>query len=363
MSIFNSPYFDCHEKIMIIADDKVGLRAIIAIHDMTLGPAIGGTRFWHYQSDQDALDDALRLSQGMTYKAALAGISAGGGKAVILADPQKHKSRDLLVRYARELNALQGQFLTGEDVGIDMVDIEIMAEVSPFVKGTKKDKSGDPSSITAYGVVQGMKAALSALTGDERLSGKRVAIQGLGKVGLALATLLRDESVRVIACDVDKAKADAAKETLGIEIVDPDAIYEVEADLFAPCGLGSVLNLETIPRLKTRIVAGSANNQLKHPAMGEQLRARNILYAPDYVINAGGLINVCAAGPSYQRDRVLRQVEGIYQTLTRIFQASSLFKFPTNLVADQIAQDVLRERRHFQVDALEKNDKKEKGFC
>lgn len=343
MSIINSTYFDNHENITIFTDNSLGLQAIIAIHDTTLGPAIGGTRFLHYQNEQEAIDDALRLSQGMTYKAALADVPMGGGKAVIMADPKMHKSPELLLSYAQQLNLLQGRFLTGEDVGIGAADIEIMANATPYVKGTLQDQCGDPSPVTAYGVLQGMKAAQQALTGNNSLQGKTVAIQGLGKVGFALAKLLQSESINVVACDIDRTRAYTAQQQLGVKIVDPEAIYDTKADIFAPCGLGSVLNSQTVPRLKARIIAGSANNQLADAEVGRQLQVRKILYAPDYVINAGGLINVYYAGADYDRNQVLRKVDGIYQTLSQIFQSSQLFEVPINLVADQMAQERLKK--------------------
>ncbi|MEN8237550.1 MAG: Glu/Leu/Phe/Val dehydrogenase dimerization domain-containing protein [Pseudomonadota bacterium] len=338
MSIISSPYFDNHENFMVFTDVSVGLQAIIAIHNTFLGPAIGGTRFLHYQDEQEAIDDVLRLSKSMTYKAALANLPVGGGKAVILAGPQKNKSPALLKRYAIQLNTLQGNFITGEDVGIGPEEIKIMGQVSSFVKGLPEDGSGDPSSITAYGVFQGMQEAQKALLGTGNLLGKTVAIQGLGKVGLALARLLHNESVNVVACDIDDVRADMAKQELGIEIVDPKAIYDVSADIFAPCGLGNILNAKTIPRLRGRIVAGAANNQLESAEMGRLLQEQRILFAPDYVINAGGLIDVYYSGPCYNREQVLKKVDEIPQTLAQIFQKSHLFEEPTNRVADQMAQ-------------------------
>ncbi len=343
--IFGSPRFDRHEKVISLFDASVGLRGFIAIHSTALGPAIGGTRLWAYQSEQEAVDDVLRLSQGMSYKAALAGIPSGGGKAVLWADPEKGKTNDLLKAFAREINALGGVFLTGEDVGIDATDIEVMAEISPYVKGTRQDKSGDPSPMTAFGVLQGMKAALHTLEGHTALKGKRVSLQGLGKVGYALASLVREEGATVIACDINEERVRMAERELGIERVSAQDIYDVKADIFAPCGLGGVLNKETIARLAVDIVAGSANNQLQDPSMGDLLKEKKILYAPDYVINAGGLMNVYAAGESYDASRVRAQVARIYETTLSIFKRSEVFRFATNHVADQTAREILTRKK------------------
>ena len=279
-----------HEQVVFIQDPKTGLRGIIAIHSTVLGPALGGTRMYPYASEGDALRDVLELSRGMTYKAAAAGLNLGGGKAVIIGDSRTHKSEALLRAFGRFVNRPNGLFYTGEDVGTDVRDLETVAKETAYVGGLAREHGGggDPSPVTAYGVFQGMKACAAERWGSTSVRGQRVAVQGLG----TLASRLQKAGASVIGCDVDPARAKAARERLQIATIDPDDIYGVAADIFAPCALGGAISERTLPRLGVEIIAGSANNQILSATVAEEVFRRGILYAPDYVINAGGLVNV-----------------------------------------------------------------------
>jgi leucine dehydrogenase len=302
---------------------------------------------WPYKSMDEALTDVLRLSQGMTYKAAVAGLNLGGGKAVIVGDPKKDKSEALFRAFGQYVDSLGGLYITAEDVGTDMEDMELILTETRWVTGVSPAHggSGDPSPVTAYGVLQGMKAAAlwrrRDANGDRPLDGKSVAIQGLGSVGLYLAGYLAEEGAKLFGCDIDpEATAEAASKH-GVEIVPPDEIYDVECDVFAPCALGAVLNDDTIPRLRCQLIAGAANNQLADGTRhGKELTDRGILYAPDFVINAGGLINVYnELTGEYNQDRALRMTRGIYLNLTRVFEIAEQEGIPTSNAADRVAEE------------------------
>jgi len=347
-----------HERVVFCSNPGAGLRAIVAIHSTVLGPGLGGCRMWPYASTDEALRDVLRLSRGMTYKAAVAGINLGGAKAVILGDPKKDKSEPLFRAFGRFVESLRGYYITAEDVGTDVSDMEHIAAETRWVTGLPVDRggSGDPSPVTARGVLSGIKASVQRLWGSPALGGRTVAIQGLGSVGGFLAGYLRDEGARVVGCDIDPEALAAARENQ-VEIVAPEAIYDVDCDVFAPCALGAILNPGTIARLKAKVVAGGANNQLAEPERdGAELEARGILYAPDFVINAGGLINVYNEWVGYNRDRAMRMAEGIFANTLRVFEIAERDRIPTWLAGDRLAEERIRsiERtgpRHWERDA------------
>ena len=282
-----------HERVLVCSNPEVGLRGIIAIHSTQLGPGLGGARMWPYASFEEAATDALRLSRGMTYKAAATGINLGGGKAVLIGDPKTDKTEALMRAFGRCVDSLGGSYITAEDVGTDTTDMDWIAMETRWVTGVSPENggAGDPSPVTAFGVLQGVRATAQRLWGADSLAGRSIALQGLGSVGGHLAGYLREEGAKVLGCDIDAEAAAAAAEA-GVEIVPPDQIYDVACDIFAPCALGGVINDGTLPRLKCRAVAGGANNQLHEERHGVELHRRGILYAPDFVINAGGLINV-----------------------------------------------------------------------
>ena len=306
---------DDFEEIVFFQDRETGLKAIVAIHNTLLGPALGGTRFWPYETELDALKDVMRLAKAMTMKASAAGLNLGGGKAVIIGDPRQ-KSEALLRAYGRFIQSLGGRYITAEDVGTTLEDIRIVAEETKFVTGVKLD----PSPFTAYGVFHGIKACLEHVFGDGSLDGVRVAIQGLGKVGGELTRLLVKAGAEVVATDIDLEKVENFKNELGIEVVEPREIFSVKCDVFSPCALGGVINDATVKRLACKIVAGGANNQLESDELGVVLAKRGILYAPDYVINAGGLIAVGREYEGITDERVLKaEIEKIGERLKRIF--------------------------------------------
>jgi leucine dehydrogenase len=340
MSLFDHREFVEHEQISYFHDPVSGLKTIIAIHDTTLGPALGGCRLWPYASDEEALTDVLRLSRGMTYKAAIAGLNLGGGKSVIIAKPED-KSEALFRAFGRCVASLGGRYITAEDVNTTIDDMEFIHQETDEVVGlrTEQGGSGDPSPLTAWGAFHGLKAALVRVFGTPDLQGRSVAVQGVGHVGQHLARMLRDEGAHVTATDVDPQRLEQTKEMISdLEIVKPDEIYDVKADVFAPCALGASINDKTLPRLRCRIVAGSANNQLATPECGTELGRRGILYAPDYAINAGGLINVAHELEGYERSRAERHVRRIYDIMTRIFDYAEDQSIPTWLAADRLAE-------------------------
>ncbi|WP_173934172.1 Glu/Leu/Phe/Val dehydrogenase [Chelativorans sp. Marseille-P2723] len=341
------PAFDQHERIWCGRDDERGLTAIVAIHDTSLGPALGGTRIWPHQSFEAALTDALRLSHGMTYKAAVAGVPFGGGKTVIMADAKKDKTPALLSAYAEMLAALEGQFFTGEDVGLTVADADFLRDRAPNVTGTTKGGSGNPSPVTAEGVFLGIKAALFHQRGSATLQGVRVAVQGLGSVGYSLCKKLRAHGAHLIVADIDESRVANAREAFDAEAVAVDKILAAEADILSPCALGGIISAEAIPSIKAGIIAGSANNQLARHEDAHLLMQRHILYAPDYVINAGGLINVTAefAPGGYDRDIAMAKVRKIPETLKDIFVRSDRQRRPTNDIAAEIVMERLRAAR------------------
>ena len=339
--MFDQSAFDAHEDVHFFHDEDSGLRAIIAIHSTALGPSAGGTRMWDYPDSHSMLTDALRLSQGMSYKNAMASIPHGGGKAVIWGNSKTDKSPALFRAFGRAVESLHGRYWTAEDVGIETADIEIAAEETAYAAGLTSSQaaSGDPSPITAIGVFRGIQLAAERVYGSADLNGKTVAIQGVGSVGGYTAEYLAEAGANLIITDIDQqALADIAQKT-GAKIVAPDEIYDADADIFSPNALGAILNEDTLRRLKVKVIAGGANNQLVIPAMGEFVRRAGILYAPDYVINGGGIINVAAEiSGTYSRAWVDQKLEALMGTLGEVLDQALATDQPTNVVADAIAE-------------------------
>jgi leucine dehydrogenase len=331
-----------HEQVLVGHDDEIGYHGIIAIHSTVLGPAVGGTRFWKYESDAEALTDVLRLSQGMTYKTALAGLPLGGGKSVIISNNDARQNRDSLLRaHGRFIDTLKGRYITAEDVGTSPADMEIVRLETQYVAGLIGG-SGDPSPYTALGVFRAIQAASNFLWHTAELSGLTVAIQGCGNVGYNLAKLLHESGVRLIVTDVNSNNLSRVVHEFGAETVAPNKIFSVRADVFAPCALGGVINDETIPELKVQVVAGAANNQLLEERHGTMLRERGILYAPDYVANAGGVLNGCTELLGWKEEHALRKVAEIYDTVSSIFHTAEAEGITTNEAANRLAEERLR---------------------
>ncbi|MDK2901614.1 Leucine dehydrogenase [Koleobacter methoxysyntrophicus] len=328
-----------YEQLVFCHDSVSGLKAIIAIHDTTLGPALGGTRMWTYSTEDEAIIDALRLARGMTYKNAAMGLNLGGGKTVIIGNPKKDKSEELFRAFGRYVQSLGGRYITAEDVGITVDDMEIVKQETDYVVGLR-GKSGDPSPVTAYGVYHGMKACAREVYGNESLKGKVIAVQGLGHVGSALCKFLYDEGARLIVTDIFEENVKNVVKEFAAEYVEPDKIYEIKCNIFSPCALGAVINDITIPKLKCDIIAGSANNQLKEPKHGDILMQKGILYAPDYVINGGGVINVAEELTGcYERERALAKVSKIYDKILKVIEISKKENIPTYIAADRMAEE------------------------
>jgi leucine dehydrogenase len=341
MNVFEELNRRGHEQVVFCSDPKAGLNAIIAIHNTSLGPALGGARMWTYANTEEALRDVLRLSRGMTYKAAIAGLNLGGGKAVIIGDPNKDKTEGLFRTYGRFVEGLGGRYITAEDVGTTVREMEWVRMETKYVTGISRalGGSGDPSPVTALGVFVGMKACCKEAFGSDSLAGKTVIVQGAGNVASYLCSHLARERAKIVVTDIFEAKARKLAKSVKAKYVKPERIYSVRGDVFAPCALGGILNDETIPQLKVRIVAGGANNQLldekKHMGM---LMERGILYAPDYAINAGGLMNVANELEGYQEERALKQAEGIYDILHAIFALVKKENIPTSVAANKLAE-------------------------
>lgn len=347
MEIFNMMELDDYEQLVFCQDKNSGLKAIIAIHDTTLGPALGGTRMWTYDSEEEAIIDAMRLAKGMTYKNAAAGLNLGGGKTVIIGDPRKDKNPEMFRAFGRYIQGLNGRYITAEDVGTTVEDMDLIHMETDFVTGISPEfgSSGDPSPVTAYGIYKGMKAAALEAFGDDSLEGKTVAVQGVGSVAYTLCQHLHNEGAKLIVTDINKAAANRAVEEFGARAVDPNDIYDVDCDIYAPCALGATINDETLPRIKAKVIAGSANNQLRSSEHGDILFEKGIVYAPDYVINAGGVINVADELNGYNQSRAMKKVEGIYDSLLKIFEISKRDNIPTYLAADRMAEERIESVR------------------
>jgi len=334
-----------HEQVLVAHDPETGYHGIIAIHSTALGPAVGGTRFWNYASEAEALTDALRLSRGMTYKNALPGLPLGGGKSIIIGDNKSSNRESLLRSHGRFVETLKGRYITAEDVGTSPADMEIVRLETQYVAGLL-DRSGDPSPFTARGVFRATQASSKFLRDTDDLSGLTIAIQGCGNVGYNLARLLHDAGAKLIVSDVDDQRLARTVDAFDAQVVTGDEIFRVRADVFAPCALGGILNDQTIPELQVKIVAGAANNQLLDERHGAMLRERNILYAPDYVANAGGVLNGCVELLGWEPSYALTKVDEIYDTTLRIFTSAQQRALPTNRAADQLAEERLKTAKN-----------------
>ena len=354
MNLLQQMEAEGHEQVAVFSDPGSGLKAIIAIHDTTLGPACGGTRMWPYESEEAAMTDALRLSRAMTYKSAAAGLHLGGGKGVIIGDSRAAKSEALLRAYGRFVDTLAGRYLTTTDVGTTSRDLEYVKEETDNVVGLPQSLggSGDTAVMTGLGIYMGMLACAEALWGKEGLGGRTVAIQGFGKVAGHLSEHLLEGGANLVTADVYDDALDRAR-GMGLEVIAPDDIYGVDCDIFAPCALGGVLNPQTIPQLRCRVVAGAANNQLLTDSDGEEIHRRGILYAPDYIVNAGGVINVEAelGDAGYSPERAREKTERIHEIMGRVIRTSQTQEISTAAAADHLAEERLnsvRRIRHIQ---------------
>ncbi|BAZ24679.1 Glu/Leu/Phe/Val dehydrogenase [Kalymmatonema gypsitolerans NIES-4073] len=340
-----------HEQVLFCHGKDPDIKAIIAIHDTSLGPAMGATRLLPYANEEAALKDALRLSRGMTYKAACAGIPVGGGKAVIIANPE-NKNADLFRAYGRFIERLNGRFITGQDVNLTPDDVRTISQETRYVVGVE-ERSGGPAPVTAWGVFLGLKAAVEFRLQTSDLKGLKVAVQGLGNVGQNLCRHLHEHGAKLFVTDISKEKTEEVKRLFGATVVEPEEIYSQDVDVLSPCALGGILNSETIPHIKASVIAGAANNQLGVELLhGQMLTAKEILYAPDYVINGGGLINVYNEMIGYDEERAFQQVRNIYDTLLEIFDRAQKQDITTNDASKQLAEDRIRKARHFKTLAV-----------
>jgi leucine dehydrogenase len=334
-----------YEEVVHFHEPASGLKAIVAIHSTALGPALGGTRFFPFPSEQEALRDVLRLARGMTYKAAAAGLDLGGGKAVIIGDPKRDKSERLFRAYGRFIESLGGRYVTAEDVGTGREDMDILRRETRWVTGVSKrlGGSGDPSPVTAYGVFQGLRACAEEALQTASLDGVSIVVSGVGKVGYHLVGHLAEAGAKVTVADVDVDAVGRAVSNYGVDTVEPEKAHALDCDVFAPCALGGAIRDDTIPELKCKVVAGAANNQLQRPEHADALAELGILYAPDFVINAGGLINVADELIGYDRERAMARVEGIYRTLREVFRRARLEGITPAEAATRLAEDRIRE--------------------
>jgi len=349
--VFGQLSFDNHEQIVFCNDKDTGLKAIIGIHNTVLGPALGGTRMWNYNNEWEALNDVLRLSRGMTFKSAITGLNLGGGKAVIIGDAKTQKTPELMKKFGEFVHSLSGRYITAEDVGMTTNDMDTIREVTPYVTGISESKggAGSPSPITAYGVFMGMKAAAKFKYGSDVLEDKSVFVQGIGNVGEALVEHLTNEGARVTITDINQNRLEEVRSKYDVTIYEGQDIYSEPMDIYAPCALGATINDDTIHKLRADIIAGAANNQLadevKH---GKLLQDKHILYAPDFLINAGGIINVYAELENYDRQEIIRKTENIYNTTLEILDRSKKNNETTNVAALTIAKERIETRKREQ---------------
>ncbi|MEG9326986.1 leucine dehydrogenase [Salinimicrobium catena] len=347
--VFGQLSFDDHEQVVFCNDKDTGLKAIIGIHNTVLGPALGGTRMWNYNSEWDALNDVLRLSRGMTFKSAVTGLNLGGGKAVIIGDAKTQKTPELMRKFGEFVHSLSGKYITAEDVGMETADMDTVREVTPYVTGISEDKggAGNPSPITAYGVYMGMKAAAKFKYGSENLEGKSVLVQGIGHVGESLVDHLSKEGAKVLISDINEERLQQVSKQYGAVIFEGADVYGANVDIYAPCALGATVNDDTIDRFKASIIAGAANNQLaddtKH---GIILREKGIVYAPDFLINAGGIINVYAELEGYGKKEIMEKTENIYNTTLEILNNADANGISTHEAALKVAQQRIADRKN-----------------
>jgi leucine dehydrogenase len=346
--VFGQMSFDNHEQIVFCNDKDTGLKAIIGIHNTTLGPALGGTRMWKYTNEWEALNDVLRLSRGMTYKSAITGLNLGGGKAVIIGDSKTDKTPELITKFGEYVNSLSGRYITAEDVGTTTEDMDLIREVTPFVTGISQSKggSGNPSPVTAYGVFMGMKAAAKYKFGTDNLSGKKVLVQGIGHVGETLVDYLVKEGAIVQISDINQNRLEEVQSKYGSKIFTGADLYTADVDIYAPCALGATINDDTVYKIKAKVIAGAANNQLANDSIhGQILKDRGIAYAPDFLINAGGIINVYAEIAKYDSVEAMKRTENIYNTTLEIFSFAEANNTTTQKAAMSIAQNRIDQRK------------------
>ncbi|MCT4560623.1 MAG: leucine dehydrogenase [Crocinitomicaceae bacterium] len=328
-----------HEQLLFCNDNATGLKAIIAVHSTVLGPALGGTRMWMYNNEMEALNDVLRLSRGMTYKNSISGLNLGGGKAVIIGDSRSMKSEAMFRRFGKFVNSLAGKYITAEDVGISPVDMNWVAMETDHVVGLP-GKSGDPSPVTARGVYMGMKAAAKVQFGSDNLAGKKVAVQGVGHVGEYLVASLAKENAEIYITDIHEPTLARVAKEYGAKVVGLDEIYDIDMDIYAPCALGATVNADTLSRLKCSIIAGAANNQLKNEdEQGSEIMKRGLIYAPDYAINAGGVINCYSEVKGLPAEWALTKADEIYDTILNIIKRSQAENIPTYKIANKMAEE------------------------
>jgi leucine dehydrogenase len=347
-SVFNQLSDFGHQKVVFCSDTETGLKAIIAVHDTTLGPALGGTRMWAYKSEAEALRDVLRLSRGMTYKASITGLNLGGGKAVIIGNSNVDKSEAMMRRYGRFIKNLNGAFITAEDVGTSPKDMEYIRMETEHVTGVPESLggSGDPSPVTAKGVYMGIKAAVKEVFGTDSLAGRTIAVQGIGNVGENLVHLLREENAKVYISDINLERVANVAKKYGAEAVANNSIYSLDVDIYAPCALGATINSETIEKLNCAIIAGAANNQLADETIhGKLLLTKGIVYAPDYLINAGGLINCYSEIAGFSKKRTMQLAENIYEATRNVLKKSKSENIPTHEAANKIAEKRIADIR------------------
>ncbi len=350
-SVADHPGYDDHEHVGFHHDPESGLDAIIAVHDTALGPALGGCRMWAYETRTEALEDALRLSRGMTYKNALVGLPNGGGKAVILGNPKSGKSEALFEAFGKHVETLGGGYVTGEDVGITPADMEIVARHTEHVRGIDAKGVGDPSPYTAWGVFCGMRAAVRHRLGRESLAGLTVAIQGLGHVGGRLAALVHADGARLIVADIDPGRVSRVVSLYGASVLPVADIHKARADVFAPCALGGALNATTIPEIRSKVICGAANNQLRTPGDGAALLNRGILYAPDYLVNAGGVVAIAPASEALTGEELKARISQIQETLAMVLRRADAEAVSPGIIADRIAEERIAAARDARLSA------------
>ena len=346
--VFGQLSFDNHEQIVFCNDKDTGLRAIIGIHNTVLGPALGGTRMWKYANEWEALNDVLRLSRGMTYKSAISGLNLGGGKAVIIGDAKTDKTPELIKKFGEYVHSLSGRYITAEDVGTTTPDMDMIREITPHVTGISEEKggSGNPSPVTAYGVYVGMKAAAKYQFGTDNLEGKNILVQGIGHVGETLVSLLVEEGAKVQIADINQARLEEVSKKYGSAIFEGADLYSATVDIYAPCALGATINDDTIYKIQAKVIAGAANNQLANEQVhGKILKERGICYAPDFLINAGGIINVYGEIAGYGKEEARRRTANIYDTTLEILREAELQKITTHQAAMSIAEKRIALRK------------------
>ena len=346
--VFGQVSFDDHEQIVFCNDKDTGLKAIIGIHNSVMGPALGGTRMFNYSNEWEALNDVLRLSRGMTFKSAITGLNIGGGKAVIIGDAKTQKTPELMRKFGEFVHSLSGRYITAEDVGMETADMDIVRDVTPYVTGISEERggAGNPSPVTAFGVYMGMKAAAKQQFGSDVLTGKKVLVQGIGHVGEALVEYLTKEGALVTISDINEERLYEVGQKYNATVYTGTDVYAEEVDIYAPCAMGATINDATIHKIKAKVIAGAANNQLANEVVhGAILQERGILYAPDFLINAGGIINVYAELAHYGKAEIMAKTENIYNTTLEIFDFAIANKMTTHQAALTIAQQRIAERK------------------